>query len=84
MNQEVNSRKVLAGILGILIGGLGIHKFVLGYTGAGLVMLLVTILTCGVGGLIMGLIGFIEGVIYLTTPDDVFEQTYIINQKPWF
>src|SRR5690348_6147244 len=38
--------KVAAGICGILLGSLGIHKFILGYTGAGLIMLLVTLLTC--------------------------------------
>ena len=45
-------KKVAAGILGILLGGLGIHKFVLGYTGAGITMLLVTILTLGIGGVV--------------------------------
>jgi predicted lipid-binding transport protein (Tim44 family) len=44
-------KKMLAGILGILIGSLGIHKFVLGYQKEGLIMLLVTVLTCGFGGL---------------------------------
>ena len=44
------SNKIPAGICGILLGSLGIHKFILGYTGAGLVMLLVTILTCGIAG----------------------------------
>src|SRR5436190_15673376 len=38
--------KIVAGICGILLGSLGIHKFILGYTGAGLIMLLVTLLTC--------------------------------------
>src|SRR5215831_10587848 len=35
------SNKVLAGICGILIGSFGVHKFVLGYAGAGTIMLLV-------------------------------------------
>jgi hypothetical protein len=39
------SNKIAAGVCGILLGSLGIHKFILGYTGAGLIMLLVTILT---------------------------------------
>src|SRR5438093_758541 len=56
------SNKIAAGICGILLGSLGIHKFILGYTGAGLIMLLVTVLTCGLGGIVMHLIGLIEGI----------------------
>ena len=59
------SNKIPAGVCGILLGSLGIHKFILGYTGAGLVMLLVTILTCGIAGVVTHLIGLIEGIIYL-------------------
>ncbi len=83
-DQAVNQKKVLAGVLGILLGALGIHKFVLGYTTAGLIMLLVTLLTCGFGGCIMSIIGLIEGIIYLTTPDGKFAETYIQNQRAWF
>src|SRR5438445_172141 len=38
-------KKVAAGFCGIVLGGLGVHKFVLGYTREGLIMLLVTLLT---------------------------------------
>ena len=47
-------------------------------------MLLVTILTCGFGGAIIGIIGLVEGVIYLTKTDEDFYQTYQVNKKPWF
>jgi len=65
-------------------GALGIHKFILGYTKQGLIMLLVTILTFGFGGFVMGIIGLIEGILYLTKPDDVFVSTYVTNKKGWF
>jgi len=78
------SKKVPAAICGILIGALGIHKFILGYNTEGLIMLLVTILTCGIGGGIMGIIGLIEGIIYLTKSDEDFIQTYVVNKKGWF
>jgi TM2 domain-containing membrane protein YozV len=81
-NQE--SQRVLAGILGILIGALGIHKFILGYTKEGVIMLLVTILTCGFGGMVTGIIGLVEGIIYLTKSDEEFIETYQVNQKGWF
>lgn len=82
--EDVSSKKMVAGILGILIGGLGIHKFYLGMTGAGLTMLLVTVLTCGMGGMVMGIIGLVEGIMYLIKSDEDFYQTYIVEQKAWF
>jgi TM2 domain-containing membrane protein YozV len=77
-------KKIVAGIFGILLGWLGIHKFVLGYTGAGLTMLLVSVLTCGIGAGVMWIIGLIEGIIYLTKSDEEFVHTYILNKKDWF
>jgi TM2 domain-containing membrane protein YozV len=78
------SKKVPAGICGILLGALGVHKFILGYTTEGLVMLLVTVLTCGFGGLVTGTIGLIEGIIYLTKSDEEFHRTYVAAKKGWF
>lgn len=81
-------KKLIAGICGILLGALGVHKFILGYTTPGVVMLLVTIvggfLTCGIAPAIVGVVGLIEGIIYLTKSDDEFVQIYVDNQKPWF
>jgi TM2 domain-containing membrane protein YozV len=78
------SNKVVAGIFGILLGGLGIHKFILGYTGAGLIMLLVSILSCGILYGVMHLIGLIEGIIYLSKSDDEFVRTYVDARREWF
>jgi TM2 domain-containing membrane protein YozV len=77
-------KKVTAGICGILLGALGIHKFILGYKKEGLIILLVTVCTCGVLGGIMGIVGLIEGIIYLTKSDEEFVSTYIQGQKGWF
>ena len=82
--QSFASKKVPAGICGILLGALGVHKFVLGLTTPGVVMLLVTILTCGIGGSVMGIIGLVEGIIYLTKTDEDFFQTYSVQKKGWF
>jgi TM2 domain-containing membrane protein YozV len=78
------SNKLPAGLCGILLGSLGVHKFILGYTGPGLIMLLVTLLTCGVGGCVMHVIGLIEGIIYLCKPDDEFVRVYVDGRKEWF
>ncbi len=82
--SDVNQRKIVAGVLAIVLGCFGVHKFVLGYTTEGLIMLLVTLLTCGFASIVMSIIGIIEGVIYLTTPDDRFYDVYIRNRKGWF
>jgi len=78
------SNKIAAGVCGVLLGSLGVHKFILGYTGTGILMLLVTLLTCGVGGIVMHVIGLIEGIIYLTKSDAEFVRIYVDGRKEWF
>ena len=84
--------KVAAGLLAIFLGGFGIHKFYLGYTTPAVIML--------VGGLIgfcgsflflpllliiaTSIVGFIEGIIYLTKSDAEFEQIYVQGTRDWF
>lgn len=53
--------KLLAGLLGIFLGGMGIHNFYLGYIGKGIVQIIVTIITCGFGSIW----GLIEGIVIL-------------------
>ena len=74
------NKKMLAGILGLLLGYLGIHKFILGYTKEGLIQIAISVVTCGAGGIV----GFIEGIIYLTKSDEEFYNTYQVGKKPWF
>ncbi len=73
-------KKIVAGICAILVGGFGVHKFILGYTTEGVIQLVITLLTCGAGSII----GIIEGIIYLTKSDEEFVRTYIQNKKGWF
>lgn len=87
-------KKIAAGICGIVLGGLGIHKFILGYQQEGIILLsvylvsfIIALVTCGIGTplvLIPSIIGIIEGIIYLTKSDEEFVQTYVLNKKPWF
>ncbi|SRX72484.1 TM2 domain-containing protein [Aequorivita antarctica] len=74
------NKKILAGILAIVIGSLGIHKFILGYTQEGIIQIVISIVTCGIGGIIP----LIEGIIYLTKSDEEFYQTYQVGKKGWF
>lgn len=54
--------KMVAGLLGIFLGGWGIHNFYLGYTGRGIAQIFVTLFTCGFGAIW----GLIEGILILT------------------
>jgi len=80
--------KIAAGILGILLGGFGIHKFYLGYTVSGIIMLLVSIIggfiTLGVASGVIWIIGLVEGIIYLTKADQDFYEIYVKNKKLGF
>jgi len=77
-------KKIIAGILGIVVGAFGIHKFVLGYQKEGLTMLLVSILSCGTLAGFMHVIGIVEGIMYLTKSDEEFVRTYVHGKKGWF
>ncbi len=87
MDTPPASNRVLVGIFGLLLGCLGVHKFVLGYNKEGLIMLAVTILGtpfAAIGPLVMWGIGLAEGIIYLTKSDAEFHQTYVTHRKGWF
>ena len=100
---DVAQKKLIAGLLGIFLGSLGVHKFYLGNTTPGAIMLGVNVgvwivafvlglLTLGFGLVItlplaalvssaVGLLGLVEGIIYLTKSDADFEREYILGQK---
>lgn len=73
-------KKITAGICAILVGWLGVHKFILGYTTEGVIQLVLGIITCG----LTNILSIIEGIIYLTKSDEDFVRTYIQNKKGWF
>jgi len=93
MSIVPSSRKVPAGILGILLGQFGIHKFYLGMNRAGATMLFLTIASWVLTFIFwpfhyvayaMGVIGFIEGIVYLCKSDSDFYNTYIVRRQEWF
>lgn len=79
--------KIAAGLLAIFLGGLGIHKFYLGYTKTGIVFLLISVfgfILLFIPNVIISIIALIEGIIYLTKSDESFDKTYVQNEKKWF
>ena len=78
--EKQENKKVLAGVLAILLGSIGVHKFILGYTKEGVIQIVLTFVTCGLGTIIP----LIEGIIYLTKSDEEFYNTYQVGKKGWF
>jgi len=76
--QPVESKRVLCGVLALLLGFIGVHKFVLGHIGAGIIMILLACTS------ISTIIGLIEGIIYLTKSDEEFIRIYQVEKKVWF
>ena len=75
-----DNKKGLAGVLAIMLGSFGIHKFILGYTKEGVLQILMSFFSCGLASVIP----FVEGIIYLTKSDEEFYQIYQVGRRPWF
>lgn len=79
---------VAAGLLAILLGCFGIHKFYLGYTSAGFITLAITIVggvfTFGITAVIMAIIGIVEGIMYMAVSQSTFESTHVARVHEWF
>lgn len=92
--KPIESKKMVAGLCALLVGTLGVHKFVLGYNTEGIIYIVAfiavfifSIITCGIGGFLfipLGAVPLIEGIIYLTKTDEQFIETYQKNKKGWF
>lgn len=64
--MENSKSKTVAGILAILFGQLGIHHFYLGNKKKGVIILLISLLTFGIGAIITWILGLIDGINILT------------------
>ncbi|AFD26595.1 TM2 domain-containing protein [Deinococcus gobiensis] len=102
---DVAQRKLIAGLLAIFLGSLGVHKFYLGMNRPGALMLglnvgvwvlaiLLGIITLAVGfivtlplaslvSFVLGVLGLVEGIIYLTKSDEAFARDYLVGKKAW-
>lgn len=79
--------KIAAALLAFFLGAFGIHKFYLGCNSAGVIMLvlfLVGFVLLGLPSLIIGVIAFIEFIIYIVKSDEDFQRIYVDNKKCWF
>lgn len=88
LNPSHTNKQLLAGYCGIIFGGFGVHKFILGYNPEGFIMLAISVVagsfTYGMALIVMQLIGLIEGMIYLNKSSEEFVNTYFVNKQGWF
>ncbi len=81
------SKKIAAALFAFFLGAFGAHKFYLGYTKQGVIMLLTFLLgfiLLGIPSVVIGIIAFIEFILYLVKSDEEFAQTYVVGKKAWF
>lgn len=79
---------VAAGLLALLLGMFGVHKFYLGYNAQGFTLLALTV----IGGLfsfglvagVVWIIAAIEGIVYFSKSQSEFERIYIYGKREWF
>ena len=79
--------KIATGLFAILLGGLGVHKFYLGHTVPGVILLLISVfgwLLFFIPNIVIGIVVLIEGIIILTKSDEDFHQTYVVEKRVWF
>jgi TM2 domain-containing membrane protein YozV len=79
--------KLIAGLLGLFLGGLGIHRFYLGFTKVAVIQLVLTlvvsIFTLGFGLFLVGLWGFIEGIMILAGSAHFQRDAHGIPLRDW-
>ena len=80
-----DKNRIVAALLAFFVGHWGLHKFYLGKTNAGIIMM-----ACGTIGWILVLpgvinwaIAVIEGVIYLFKSDQEFFRDYVVGDRTW-
>ena len=78
--------RIVAAVLAFFLGHWGVHKFYMGKTNAGIIMLLLG--TVGWALVLPALanwaIAFVEFIIYLTKSDEQFYQEYVVGDRSWF
>lgn len=86
--DEIKSKRTTAGVLGIIFGSFGVHKFILGYQSEGFIYLAITIIggviTCGLAWSVTATLCIVEGIIYLTKTPGEFKRLYIDKKTGWF
>ncbi|MDE6311290.1 MAG: NINE protein [Muribaculaceae bacterium] len=74
-NNAVDNKKLIAGICAIIVGTLGVQYFILDKPVAGVITILLSIVTCG----LWGIVTLIQGIMMLMMTDEEFERKYVYS-----
>ncbi len=85
-NGPSGKSRGIAGLLALLMGAFGLHYFYLNKTNAGILFLLVSLLSCGILALVTQIIAIIQGVLFFTSTQQEFEDKWVNtpNSFPMF
>lgn len=78
-NGPSGKSRGIAGLLALLMGALGLHYFYIGKTNAGIVFLLISLLSCGVFATVTWVISIIQAVLFFTSTQQEFEQRWVYS-----
>ncbi len=80
-NGPSGKSRGIAGLLALLLGTMGLHYFYLNKTTAGVIFLLITLLSCGVLGIVTWIVSIIQGVLFFTSTQQEFEQKWVYTSS---
>ena len=83
-SSAFTNKRLTAGVLAILLGVFGVHKFYLGFRNAGLIMLCATILSFFALAPVAAILSLVEGIVYLTKSNQEFYRDYYVQKRAWF
>lgn len=84
--RRQRSDQIVAGVLALILGSLGVHKFYLGFNTAGIIMLVVWLFgwILILPPFVIMVISIVEGLKYLLCSDEDFYEIYVLGRREWF
>lgn len=76
-NGPSGKSRGIAGLLAILMGWCGLHYFYIGKTNAGILFLIIAILSCGILATVTTIVAIIQGVLFFTSTQEEFERRWV-------
>ena len=80
-NGPSGKSRGIAGLLAILMGWCGLHYFYIGKTNAGILFLIVAILSCGILASVTTIVSIIQGVLFFTSTQEEFESKWVYSSS---
>jgi len=77
MSNQEDSKKLVCGILAILVGGLGLQYFLIGKSTAGIITIALTLVTCGLWSVLM----LVQGIMILCMSESEWRAKFVDSPK---